>query len=150
MFVGPVSLVGSDSTRSKEKSSTLPVGSRATWTPKSGEGKNSVNRPNSAAAKPALVARWDSWSLARLAVRFDCGYPWGPLAASRSRACARAWSSPITAASSGFGLGSGFGAGAGAAAVTVRAAAITQADTRADRWTRDRGHLIALILGEIG
>lgn len=47
IWVGAVSLVGSVSTRSKENRSTLPVGSWATWTPKSGESKYSLKAPKS-------------------------------------------------------------------------------------------------------
>ncbi len=73
VWVGAGSFSGLVSIRSKENSSTLPVGSRATWSPKSGEGKYCLNAPNVAGSKALLWSAWEAVSALYRLVRVVCG-----------------------------------------------------------------------------
>ncbi|MFD0429509.1 hypothetical protein ACFQ60_23015 [Streptomyces zhihengii] len=73
IWVGAVSFVGLVSILSNENSRTLPVGSCATWTPKSGDGKYCRKTPKSDATNRALCLACDVVRDSSRAVRMGCG-----------------------------------------------------------------------------
>lgn len=79
--------MGSVSTRSKENSSTLPVGSMAMWAAKSGDWKYSANCPYALGWNFEFASSWDLVRSLRLSIRASWEYPPRAWAAARILAC---------------------------------------------------------------